>query len=70
MFSVLITCIWVYVTIPRSLIFLNQTFKTFCLSCSTFSNDAENLIAMYLCHVAVHSFDLFINDIIIMMNKL
>ena len=24
----------------------------------------------YVCHITVHSFDLFINDIIIMMNKL
>ena len=57
------------VIIRRSLIFFNQTFQTFCLYCSTFSNDAENGSAMYVCHITVHSFDLFINDIIIMMNK-
>ena len=27
-------------------------------------------MCMYVCHITVHSFDLFINDIIIVMNKL
>ena len=36
--------------------FFNQTF---CLYCSAFSHDAEKGIAMYVCHITVHSFDLF-----------
>ena len=57
------------VTVPRSLIFFNQTFQTLCLYYSTFTNDAEKGIAMYVCRIIVQPFDLFINDIIIMMNK-
>ena len=58
------------VTVPRSLIFFNQTFQTLCLYYSTFTNDAEKGIAMYACHtIIVHPFDLFKNDIIILMNK-
>ena len=57
-------------TVPRSLTYFNQTFQI-CFYYATFSNDAEKEIAMcmYVCHITVHSFDLFINDIIIMMNK-
>ena len=54
------------VTVPRSLIFFNKIFVCFVLF--LLFNDAEKGIAMYMhvCLVTVHTFELFINDIIIL----